>query len=74
MGSAGDCYDNAPCESFFATLECELIDHSTFRTRAEARLAVFDFIEAFYNRKHRHSSLGYVSPESFERAQDQDVA
>ena len=74
MGSAGDCYDNALCESFFATLKCELIERSTFRTRAEARVAVFDFAEAFYNRKRRHSSLGYISPGAFERAHDQDVA
>ena len=74
MGSVGDCYDNALCESFFATLECELIERSTFRTRGEARLAVFDFIEAFYNRKRRHSSLGYVSPVAFERAAGQEAA
>ena len=67
MGSVGDCYDNAMAESFFATLECELIDRETFRTRKEAEIAVFDFIEAFYNRSRRHSALGYVSPEVFER-------
>ena len=74
MGSVGDCYDNAMCESFFATLECELIERSTFGTRGAARLAVFDFIEAFYNRKRRHSSLGYVSPAAFERAAEQEAA
>ena len=74
MGSVGDCYDNALCESFFATLECELIERGTFRTRGEARLAVFDFIEAFHNRKRRHSSLGYVSPAAFERAAEQEAA
>jgi len=68
MGSVGDCYDNALCESFCATLECELIDRSVFRSRAAARLAVFDFIEAFYNRKRRHSALGYRSPMAFEAA------
>ncbi|MYF29544.1 MAG: IS3 family transposase [Gammaproteobacteria bacterium] len=68
MGSVGDCYDNALCESFFATLECELIERSVFRTRDEARLAVFDFVEAFYNRRRRHSALGYLSPVAFERA------
>ena len=65
---------NALCESFFATLECELIERSTFRTRGEASLALFDFIEAFYNRKRRHSSLGYVSPAAFERAAEQEAA
>ena len=68
MGSVGDCFDNAMAESFFATLECELIDRTTFRSRRAARLAVFDFIEAFYNPKRRHSSIGYVSPVMFEHA------
>ena len=67
MGSAGDCYDNALCESFFATLECELIDRRRFRTQTEARMAVFDFIEAWYNPRRRHSALGYLSPASYER-------
>ena len=66
MGSVGDCYDNAMCESFFATLECELLDSSRFRTTTEAELAVFDFIEGFYNTKRRHSSIGYVAPTVFE--------
>ena len=57
MGSVGDCYDNALCESFFATLECELLDRVTLRTPAEARPAVFDFIEGWYNPMRRHSSL-----------------
>jgi putative transposase len=67
MGSAGDCYDNALCESFFATLETELIRRSVFRSHREARTAVFDYIEAFYNRRRRHSALGYLSPAEFER-------
>ena len=67
MGSTGDAYDNALAESFFATLETELIDRSSWRTRADARLAVFDYIEAFYNPRRRHSSLGQVSPAEFER-------
>ena len=71
MGTVGDCYDNGLCESFFATLECELIERGAFPTRAAAHLSVFDFIEAFYNRKHRHSALGYVSPVAFERATEQ---
>jgi putative transposase len=54
MGSVGDAYDNAVAESFFATLETELIDRHSWRTRADARLAVFDFIEAFYNPHRRH--------------------
>ena len=66
MGSVGDCYDNALAESFFATLECELLDRQRFKTRTEARLAVFDFIEVFYNRKRRHSALGYRSPAGYE--------
>ncbi len=67
MGSVGDCYDNALAESFFATLECELIDRSTFRSRIQARMEVFDFIESFYNPIRRHSALGQVSPVNFER-------
>jgi putative transposase len=60
------CYDNALAESFFATLECELLDRTSFRTRDEARSALFAFIESFYNRQRRHSALGYLSPEEFE--------
>ena len=67
MGSVGDAYDNAMCESFFATLECELLDRHRFTTQAEARMAVFDFIEGFYNPRHRHSALGQISPINFER-------
>ena len=67
MGTTGDCYDNALAESFFATLECELLDRRIFRTHDEARSALFDFIESFYNRQRRHSALGYLSPEEFER-------
>jgi putative transposase len=67
MGSVGDAYDNAMAESFFATLECELLDRRRFKTQAEARMAVFEFIEGFYNARRRHSSLGYLSPIEFER-------
>ena len=66
MGSVGDAYDNALCESFFATLECELLARCRFATPAEARLGVFDFIEGFYNPRRRHSALGYLSPLEFE--------
>ncbi len=69
MGSVGDCYDNAMCESFFATLECELLDRQRFRSQAEARRAVFEFIEGWYNPRRRHSSIGYLSPINFERNQ-----
>ncbi len=67
-GSAGDCFDNAMAESFFATLECELIDRRSFRTQAEAHMAIFQFIEGWYNPRRRHSALGYLSPNDFERA------
>lgn len=67
MGAPGSCWDNAMAESFFASLETELIDRSHWETRAEARLAVFDWIEVFYNRTRRHSSIGNLSPAEFER-------
>jgi putative transposase len=67
MGSVGDCYDNALAESFVATLECELLARTAFRTHVEARTALFDYIEIFYNRQRRHSTLGSLSPEGFER-------
>jgi len=67
MGSVGDAYDNAMCESFFATLECELLDRHRFKTQAEARIAIFEFIEGFYNPRRRHSSIGYLSPIDYER-------
>ena len=68
MGSVGDAYDNAMCESFFATLECELIDRRRFGDPAEARAAVFQFIEGWYNPRRRHSALGYLSPINYERS------
>jgi putative transposase len=67
MGSVGDAYDNAMCESFFATLECELLARRRFATKAEARMAIFEFIEGWYNPTRRHSGLGRISPVEFER-------
>jgi len=68
MSRRGDCYDNAMMESFWATLKTELIHPQEYRTREQARQSIFEYIEVFYNRKRLHSSLGYVSPESFEEA------
>lgn len=67
MGSRGDCFDNALAESFFATLECELLARQRFPTRNAARLALFEYIEGFYNTHRRHSALGYLSPAAYER-------
>ena len=66
MGSVGDAYDNAMCESFFATLECELLDRTRLRTLQEAEMAVFEFIEGWYNSRRRHSALNYNSPAEYE--------
>ncbi len=67
VGSVGDAYDNAMAESFFATLECELLDRRCFHTQAQAKLAIFAWIEGWYNPHRRHSSIGYRSPVTFER-------
>ncbi len=67
MGSVGDCYDNAMAESFFATLEREVLNRHTFKTHAEARMAIFEWLEGWYNPHRRHSSLGYLSPVNYER-------
>jgi putative transposase len=67
MGSVGDAYDNAMCESFFATLECELLARRRFASQAEARVAVFSFVEGWYNPVRLHSALGYRSPTDYER-------
>jgi putative transposase len=67
MGSVGDCFDNATVESFFATLECEVLDRQRFSTREEARRALFSWIEGWYNPHRRHSALGYLSPVAFEQ-------
>ena len=69
MSRKGNCYDNAPVESFFASLKRELIYRRRFASREEARIAVFAWIEGWYNRKRRHSALGYQSPEQFEKQQ-----
>jgi transposase InsO family protein len=68
MSRRGDCWDNAPMESFFASLKKELIHDADFATRAEARAAVFEYIEVFYNGQRRHSSLGYLSPREYEQS------
>lgn len=68
MSRQGDCWDNAPMESFFATLKKELVHHEEYETRAAARASLFEYIEVFYNRERRHSALGYVSPVAFEEA------
>lgn len=67
MSRKGDCWDNAPMESFFGTLKKELVHHRRYRTREEARRDIFDYIEVFYNRERLHSSLGYVSPAHYEQ-------
>jgi len=67
MGSVGDAYDNAMCESFFATLECELLSRRNVPTHAEARMALFELIEGWYNPHRRHSALDYESPVNYEK-------
>jgi putative transposase len=74
MGSVGDAYDNALCESFFATLECELLARRRFRSHAEARMALFSYVEGFYNPVRLHSALGYRSPAIFEQEHRQAAA
>lgn len=73
MSRIANCYDNAPMESFFATLKTELLDEPSFRSRAEARSHIFAYIEGFYNRTRRHSALGYLSPEQFERSHQSGI-
>ncbi len=73
MSRKGNCWDNAPAESFFATLKRELIHQCNFRTRAEAKSAIFEFIESWYNRERLHSSLGYMSPVEFEAANNHQI-
>ncbi|HEX3526522.1 MAG TPA: IS3 family transposase, partial [Thermoanaerobaculia bacterium] len=71
MSRAGDCYDNALAESFFSTLKAELAGYGAFETRQQAHQSLFDYIERFYNPHRLHSSLGYLSPAQFERAQQE---
>jgi putative transposase len=70
MGSVGDAYDNATCESFFATLECELLERRRFASQAKARMACFGFIEGWYNPGRLHSALGYRSPRAYKAAME----
>jgi putative transposase len=70
MGSVGDACDNAMCESFFATLECELLERRRFASRAEAKMACFSFIEGWCNPVRLHSALGYQSPMAYEAAKE----
>ena len=73
MSRKGNCYDNAPTESFFASLKRELVYRTAFATREEARAALFEWIAVWYNRKRRHSTVGYVSPEEFEQQNQPDT-
>jgi len=70
MSRKGDCWDNAVAESFFGTLKNELVHHEKYKTREEARLSIFDYIEMFYNKRRLHSYLNYVSPEEFEKSME----
>jgi len=67
MGQVATCFDNAACESFFATLKTELVHTRAWPTRRAARTAIYEYIEVFYNRRRRHSALGYLSPTQYER-------
>ena len=73
MGSRGDCFDNAVAESFFATLKKELIHRRSWPTKAELRTEVFEYIEVFFNRRRRHSTLGFLSPAQFETARQKEI-
>jgi putative transposase len=68
MGSIGDCYDNAVIESFWSRRQVELLDRRRWKTRVELAIAIFDYIEIFYNRQRRHSALGMLTPVEFENA------
>ena len=68
MSRKGNCWDNAVAESFFGTLKNELVYHEKYKTREQARLSIFDYIETFYNKRRTHSHLNYLSPEDFEKS------
>ena len=68
MSGVGQCWDNAPAESLFASLKKELTHHEDYRTRAEARASIFEYLEVFYNNHRLHSSLGYVTPAAYEQS------
>jgi putative transposase len=74
MNRKANCWDNAVAESFFATLKVELVYQTRWHTRAQARSEVFEYIEIFYNRRRRHSTLGYLCPDDFERQQQRAMA
>jgi putative transposase len=74
MGSVGDAYDNAMVESFFATIKTELLDRRSWPTRQEARLAIYEYIEGWYNPRRRHSALGYRSPADYEKIHRKETA
>ena len=74
FGSVGDAFDNAMMESFWSTMQIELLDRKRWKTRVELANAIFEYIEVFYNRRRRHSQLGYVSPIEFERTLIQRTA
>ncbi len=74
MSGKGNCYDNAVAESFFKTIKTELVYHERYRTRAQAKSSIFEYIEVFYNRVRKHSYLGYLSPEQFELKSKNDAA
>jgi transposase InsO family protein len=72
MSEVGQCWDFAPVESLFGRLKCEVAPGETFATRGQARAAIFEYLEAFYNRVRRHSALGFLSPAEFERTYNQN--
>ena len=74
MSRKGNCWDNAPVESFFKTLKEELCGHRAFRNRKVARLAIFEYIEVFYNRVRLYSTLGYCPPEEYELTKDREAS
>lgn len=74
MSRKGDCWDNAPAESFFRTLKSELCGHRAFQSRRAARAAIFEYIEVFYNRVRLHSTLGYMTPSEYERRESEKLA